>query len=222
MNYLLNHLHEPIFYPSPLLWDHEIVTYAWSPTQQSSHTTFGSIVLYSDSAFANILPHRLLMQYHIATLNGVAIDWTSNIQTKIAADSTDAEVITLYSTCHKVITYQHFFASGQYTSDLIKPIVIFSDNEAAVGLMKSNKLITLTMRMFPSLFATKITSSVHINYTTYPLNWMQLILPQINYRSNLTSSLEFSPRPPILFLFYYLTWYIFDHHLTSIQHYRYR
>ena len=80
------------------------------------------------------------MQSHIATLNGVAIDWTSNIQTKIAADSTDAEVLALYSTCRKAISFQHFSASGNFPPDLIKPIIIFSDNEAAVGLMKSNKL----------------------------------------------------------------------------------
>ena len=72
------------------------------------------------------------MQAHITTLNGIAIDWTSNIQTKVSADSTDVEVNTLYSTCRKALALQHFLASGRFPPDLLKPIIIFSDNEAAI------------------------------------------------------------------------------------------
>lgn len=140
MQYLLHHFHEPISYPSTPLNDGEVITNNWSPTQKSSYSTFGSFVLYSDSAFANILPHCCSMQLYITTLNGVAIDWTSNIQSKVVADSTDAEVTALYSTCQKVIAIlQHFIASGNFPNDLLKPIIIFAD-EAAIGLAKSNKL----------------------------------------------------------------------------------
>ena len=38
------------------------------------------------------------MQSNITTLNGVTIDWSCNIQSKVAADSTNAEVTAIYST----------------------------------------------------------------------------------------------------------------------------
>ena len=140
MHYLLHHSHEPIFYPSRRLKDNEIITYQWSKTQHSSYSTFGSFVFYSDSAFGNILPHRRSMQSNKTTLNGVIVDWSSNVQSKVAADSTDAEVTALYATCRKAVALRHFLASGQFPSDLMPPIIIFADNEAVIGLMKSNKL----------------------------------------------------------------------------------
>ena len=58
LEYTYHHLHEPIFYPSRRLPPDEIITYNWSSSQQTKYSTFGSFVMYSDSAFANILPHR--------------------------------------------------------------------------------------------------------------------------------------------------------------------
>ena len=140
LEYLIQHIHEPIFYPSRKLPSEEIITYHWSPHQSTSYSTFGLLVLYSDSAFASILPHRHSMQSNITTLNGVAIDWACNIQSKVAADSTNVEITTLYSTCCKAIVLHHFLTSGFFHTNVMKPIIIFADNEAAIGLLKSNKL----------------------------------------------------------------------------------
>ena len=80
------------------------------------------------------------MQSNITTLNGVAIDWACNIQSKVAADSTLAEITALYSTCRKAIVLHHFLTTGIFHTNVMKPIIIFADNEAAIGLLKSNKL----------------------------------------------------------------------------------
>ena len=85
-----------------------------------------------DSAFANIQPHRRSMQSNITTLNGVAVNWSCNIQSKVAADSTNAEVTALYSTCRKAIVLHHFLTSGIFHADIMKSIIIFADNEAVI------------------------------------------------------------------------------------------
>ena len=68
----------------------EIITYDWSPKQQTIYSTFfGSLVLYSNSVFTSILWYRCTIQSNVTTLNGVTIDWTCNIHSKVIADLTN-------------------------------------------------------------------------------------------------------------------------------------
>lgn len=105
-----------------------------------TYTTKSTIVIYSDSASANILPHPRPMQAKIVTLNGVAISWQTNIQHTVYTDSTDAKMKALYCTCKRAIAFQHFLTSSNFRDDINRKITIFADNIAAVGLIKSNCL----------------------------------------------------------------------------------
>ena len=141
LEYLYHHMHEPLFYLLQSFSPEEIITYSWSPLQQTKYSTFESLLMYSDSAFANILPHRQSMQSNVTTLNGVIIDWSCNKQTKVTVGSTNAEVTALYATCKKAIALRSFLTSGNFSTEFMKPIIISVDNKAAIGLLKSNKLI---------------------------------------------------------------------------------
>ncbi len=70
ISYLYHHMHEPIFYPRKSIGPDELITYQWSPKQQSNYTTKTTYTYHSDAAFANILPDRRSMQADVGLLNG--------------------------------------------------------------------------------------------------------------------------------------------------------
>lgn len=92
MHYLHSHLHEPIFYPNHQATSTRMVTYIFSPKHQEMYELSSNLVFFSDTSFGNILPQRRSMQSNCGLFNGVITSWTTNIQTSIAADSTDAEL----------------------------------------------------------------------------------------------------------------------------------
>ena len=140
MHYLHHHMHEPIFYPAKPIGPDELITYVWSPHQQQSYTTKTTAIYHSDAAFTNILPDRRSMQANIGLLNGVITSWSSNIQTTIAADSTDAETKAIFTVSKRACALNNFITSANFDPIVNTSPHIYSDNQATLGLIKTNKL----------------------------------------------------------------------------------
>ena len=105
MQYIHSHVHEPIFYPRRKINGHEQIQYKFSTKQSKEYTLSTSPIYFSDSSFGNVLPTRRSIQSNCCLMNGVIISSTTNIQTTVAADSTDAEIRSLYTTSKKVISF---------------------------------------------------------------------------------------------------------------------
>ena len=89
-----------------------------NPLMQINKSKMRSLYFFPDLSFANTFPNRRSMQSHCGLLNGVMISWSTNIQTPIAADSTDAEICSLYYTVKKIVSfsYKKFDKGHSYTS----------------------------------------------------------------------------------------------------------
>ncbi len=140
MRYLHTHIHEPIFYPRQPLGPTQTITYNFSPTQSQQYQLSSFLTYFSDSAFGNILPDRRTMQSNCSSLNGVVISWTTNIQSFIAADSTDAELKAIFCTVKKLISFAHFLTSSSVTFPTKQPITLFADNKPAINIVQQNKI----------------------------------------------------------------------------------
>ena len=140
MHYLHTHSHEPIFYPRQRLGPEHPITYKFSQKQSSTYSLSSSYVYFVDSAFGNILPNRRSMQSNKGLLNGVIVAWSTNIQTSIAADSTDAELKSIYSAVKKVTSLRHFLTSSSIHDLLQQPTIIYADNQAAINIIEQNKI----------------------------------------------------------------------------------
>ena len=140
MLYLHHHMHEPTFYPRKQIGPEELITYTWSRKQQSTYTTTTTYVYHADAAFANILPDRHSMQVNIGFLNGVTMAWSCNIQTTVAADSTDAETKAIFHVSKKAFALRNFITSAHLDPIINTPPHIYVNNRATIGLIKSNKL----------------------------------------------------------------------------------
>lgn len=140
MVYLKHHLHEPIFYPARQIGPDEPITFKWSKNQTSTYNAKSTYVYHVDSAFANILPDRRSMQAYVGLLNNVITAWSSNIQSSIAADSTDAETKAIFHVSKRATSFRNFIASTPMDDTLNAPPHIYVDNTATIGLIKTNKL----------------------------------------------------------------------------------
>ena len=140
MRYLHTHFHEPIFYPRKPLGPPQTITYQFSPTQSMEYILPSHIAYFSDSAFGNILPERRSMQSNNVFLNGVIIGWTTNIQSFIAADSTDAELKAIFSTVKKIVSFSHFLTSSSINFMTTQPPTLHIDNKPAINIVKQNKI----------------------------------------------------------------------------------
>ncbi len=80
------------------------------------------------------------MQANIITLNGVAISWQTDIQQGVSTDSTDGKIKALNKTCKRTVAFQHFLSSAQLGDSVNTKFLIFADNIALIGLIKSNGL----------------------------------------------------------------------------------
>ena len=140
MRYLHTHFHEPIFYPRKTLGPPQTITYQFSPTQSMEYILPSYIAYFSDSAFGNILPDRRSMQSNNTFLNGVIIGWTTNIQSFIAADSTDAELKAIFSTVKKIVSFSHFLTSSSINFMATQPLTLHVDNKPAINIVKQNKI----------------------------------------------------------------------------------
>ena len=139
--YLKNHMHEPIFYPRKTIGPDELITYQWSNHQKSTYRTKSTYTYYVDAAFANILPDWRSMQSNVGLLNGTIVSWSSNIQTSIAADSTDVETKAIFHTSKRACALRNFITSANFDSIINTPPHIYVDNQAPIGLIKTNKLM---------------------------------------------------------------------------------
>ena len=140
MWYLHTHFHEPIFYPRITLGPPQTITYKFSTSQILRYTLSSYLVYFSDSAFGNILPDRRTMQSNSSYLNGVIISWTTNVQSFIAADSTDAELKALFCTVKKIISFSHFLTSSSIHLSTNTPIPLYVDNKPAINIVTQNKI----------------------------------------------------------------------------------
>ena len=140
MAYLMHHIHEPIFYPAKPIGPDEIITYYWSKHQKSTYTTKSTYIFHMDAAFANILPDRRSMQANVGLLNGVVTSWGCNIQSAIAADSTDAETKAIFHVSKRACALRNFLTSAHFDPILNTPFHIYVDNKATIGLVLTNKL----------------------------------------------------------------------------------
>ena len=140
MCYLHHHMHEPIFYPTKPIGPDEVITYTWSRQQQSTYTMKSTYVYHNDAAFANILPDRRSMQANVGLLNGVITSWSTNIQTFIASDSTDAETKAIFHVAKRACALCNFLTSAQVDTIVNTPPHIYVDNKPSIGLVQTNKL----------------------------------------------------------------------------------
>ena len=140
MQYLHTHVHNPIYYPSIPATTTRPITYNFSPTQTRTYYLPSLPVYFSDSSFANILPQRRSMQSNCSLFNGTITSWSTNIQTTIAADPTDAELRSLYSTIKKIISFSHFLTSSSFTDAISSPIQLYADNNASINIIQQNKI----------------------------------------------------------------------------------
>ena len=138
--YIRSHLHEPIFFPITYLSPNQPITYSFSRKQSTTYTLPSTPVFFSDSAFGNILPQRRSMQSHCGLFNGVITSWSTNIQTTIAADSTDAELRSLYCTIKRLISFSHFLTSSGFNAATPSPIHLYGDNKASINIIQQNKI----------------------------------------------------------------------------------
>ena len=80
------------------------------------------------------------MQAYVGLLNNVVTSWTSNIQSTIAADSTDAETKAIFHVSKHATAFRNFIASTPFNDALNVPPHIYVDNTATLGLITTNKL----------------------------------------------------------------------------------
>ena len=117
LGYLIQYIHSHsqtlIIYPNMPINKKQYMKYMDSSKQFKQYSLPSYAVFFSDSSFANILPHRRSMQSNCEVLNWVVISWsTKKIQTAIAADSTDAKIRSLYTTIKKIVSFSHFLTSS--------------------------------------------------------------------------------------------------------------
>ena len=137
MHYLHTHLHEPIFYSSNTASGNQPIPYQFSPKQHRTYYLPSLPVFFSDSSFANILPQCRSMQSNCSLFNGTITSWSTNIQTTIAADSTEAKLRSLYCTIKKMISFSHFLTSSGFTAATSSPLQLYAD------LISSNRTKSL-------------------------------------------------------------------------------
>ena len=140
MWYLHTHSHEPIFYPRRPMGPPQTIKYQFSHTQSLHYTLSSYLTYFSNSVFGNILPDRRSMQSNSSYLNGVIISWSTNIQSFIAADSTDAELKALFCTVKKLISFSHFLTSSSISFPNPHPPTLFVDNKPAINITTQNKI----------------------------------------------------------------------------------
>ncbi len=140
MQYLHSHLHEPIFYPCRPMGSPQTIDYHFSPKQSLQYLLPSNYIYCSDSAFGNILPERRTMQANCALFNGSIVAWSTNIQSSIAADSTDAEIRALYTTIKRIVSLSHFLVSSDIQQILSSPITLYGDNQASINIITQNKI----------------------------------------------------------------------------------
>ena len=75
------------------------------------------------------------MQASIGLLNGVVVSWTSNIQSSIAADSTDAETKAIFHISKQACALHNFITSAHFDLIINTPPNIYADNRATIGLI---------------------------------------------------------------------------------------
>ncbi len=134
------HMHESIFYPNKPAEGYQPINYTYSKKQTTAYNLPTLPVYFSDSSFVNILPQRRSMQSNCGFLNGIIYTWSSNIQTTIAADSTDAELRSLYSTIKRIISFSYFLTSGAFPDASQSPVQLYGDNNASIKIIQQNKI----------------------------------------------------------------------------------
>ena len=147
MRYLHSHSHEPIFYPKGIQTSPQRITYIFSPKQSLDYLLSSYQVFFSDSSFANILPQRRSMQSNCGLFNRVLTSWQTNIQTTIAADSTDAELRSLYTTIKRIESFSHFLISSSIHQVTKHPITLLADNQASINIIVQNKISSRTRHL---------------------------------------------------------------------------
>ena len=80
------------------------------------------------------------MQANVGLLNGVITSWSCNIQSSIAADSTDAETKYIFHVAKKACTLKNFITSANFDETANTPPHVYVDNKATIGLIQTNKL----------------------------------------------------------------------------------
>ena len=94
------------------------------------------------------------MQASVGLLNGVIVSWTSNIQSSIAADSTDAETKAIFYVSKRACALRNFITSAHFDPIINTPPHIFADNKATIGLIQTNKLTSRSRHLdIPIAFA---------------------------------------------------------------------
>ena len=137
MRYIHTHFHKPMFYPRTVCNPSQVIQYQFSTKQSLQYDLSSFITYFSDSPFGNILPDCRSMQSNSSFLNGVIISWTTNIQSIIAADSTDAELKALFCIVKKITSFSHLITS---TSISFPTITLYVDNKPAINIVTRNKI----------------------------------------------------------------------------------
>ena len=92
VQYLANHLHKPIFYPSNYYDVSNVIRLTWNGNQVEDYIIQNCLECHQDAYHAIIINRRRSVSGIIHTLLCAAIYWKLQIQPAIASDSTDGEI----------------------------------------------------------------------------------------------------------------------------------
>lgn len=90
---------------------------------------------YCDSDYAGDLNSRKSTSGHVVTINNSPISWASRVQKSVALSTTEAEYYAITDCAKDILWYQQLFVD--LAIKLIKPTIIFSDNQGAIKLSKN-------------------------------------------------------------------------------------
>ena len=97
------------------------------------------VVGYSDADYAGCVDSRKSTSGYIFTLAGGAISWKSSKQTITASSTMQAEFIACFEATGQAIWLKNFIPGLKVVDSILKPLLLYCDNEPAVFYTSNNK-----------------------------------------------------------------------------------
>jgi hypothetical protein len=94
------------------------------------------IVGYCDSDFAGDIDKRRSTTGYVYVMNQGAISWSSRLQVTVAASTAEAEYMAAAAATKEALWLRKLFIELGYTAYQFNPVVVFTDNQAALTLIK--------------------------------------------------------------------------------------
>ncbi|XP_061469413.1 uncharacterized protein LOC133378809 [Rhineura floridana] len=95
----------------------------------------GGMECYVDADHASELTSRKSTTGIVILLHGSVIDWCSRRQAVVAISSSEAEYVSLSTTCNKLQWFEHL--TQELCIEVKKPILVYEDNQTCIRLAMS-------------------------------------------------------------------------------------